>query len=513
MLHKSIRYAQILFIIIIVSATSVFSQNGPLDGLDKQLEQIRKDWEIPGLAVGIVQDDVLIYAKGFGVRELGKPGKVDEQTLFAVASNSKAFTATILGILVDEGKLDWDDRVIDYLPEFQMADAYVTQDMRIRDLLCHRSGLPTFGGDHIWIGNPKNDREKILHQLRYLEPTAPFRAKYQYQNLMFLVAGQVAAAVYDQSWDDVIQNRIFTPLEMKKSNTSIRHLESIKNVAVPHEPVEGKVIPVAYDNVDGVAPAAAINSNIVDMAQWMRLNLKKGSYKGKQLVSKKVMKDLHAIQMPFRVSDYNAEHLGSRFAGYGLGWGISDYKGHTVVRHGGGLTGMLSLQTLIPEKGIGVMVLTNYAPSSPTQAITFTVLDRLLGEPYRDWSGESLKRTKERAKQRALRKSTLQASRINDTKPSLPLEQYTGTYFEPFSGKTEIRLENGHLVFDYNPRHIGKLVHWHYDTFRVIWQHPIFDMPAESFLTFSLDETGVVQHLVVTYYDPITFHRVMETEK
>ncbi len=506
------RTARFLAVLLLALVLTVVPRTGraqdvDFEALDAWIENLMEDWQTPGLAVGIVHGDSLVFARGYGERTVGSGQPVDEHTRFAIASNSKAFTAAVLGMLVEQERLGWDDRVIDHLPEFQMWDPWVTREIRVRDLLTHRSGLATFGGDHLWIG-ATHGRDEIMSRIRYMEPVGSFRASYHYQNLMFLVAGQVAGAASGSSWDELIATRIFDPLGMSESNTSVMELAGIENVASPHEVVGGELRPVEYDNVDGVAPAAAINSNIVDMSAWMRLTLGGGEFEGRRVFSAATAMEMQRIQYPLGVSAWAAENLGRRFNGYGLGWFISDYKGRKVVSHSGGLTGMISLQTLLPEEGLGVIVLTNYAPAAPTAAITYRILDAYLGEPERDWNEIYVgfrNQGEERARQREER---LQASRITGTEPSLPLEAYAGTYAEDVSGETTVRVEDGRLVFDYNPRHLGDLEHWHHDVFRVTWRHPIFDMAPKSFLRFELNENGEVTGLEVTFYDPIRFDRV-----
>lgn len=497
----------LFLLLLLLSAVPLHAQVDRLIDLDAYFEKARQDWKVPGLAIAIVKDDATVFAKGYGIREIGKETAVDERTLFAVASNTKAFTAALLGMLVDEGQLNWDDPVTDYLREFQLYDPYVTRKISIRDLLTHRSGLPTFGGDHLYIGNPLS-RNEIIARVRHLKPSAQFRTKYQYQNLMFLVAGQIIAENTGQSWDEAIRERIFTPLGMVASNTSVRDLKNQENVATPHEIVGEKIVPIEYDNVDNVAPAGAINSNVVEMVQWIRLNLNGGVYNGKRILSTKVMREMHAIQIPIPISVDREKMFGTHFLGYGLGWGISDYKGRKIVSHGGGLSGMISLQTLIPEENLGVIVLTNFAPHSLTRALTYRVLDAFFGEPERDWSVEYLERRKESKEKQEKAEKELQAKRVKRTKPTLKLEDYTGKYFDDLSGKAEVKLEKGKLVFDYNPRHTGDLEHWHYNTFRVTWRNPIFDMSEKTFLTFYLNEQGKVAELKVTFYDPIYFKRL-----
>ena len=504
-------WSALFLLFLFLNITPIFAQTGLLNNLDAYIEQAMKDWQVPGLAISIVKDDSLIFARGYGVREIGKEAKVDEHTIFVIASNSKAFTASLLGMLVEEEKISWDDKVADYMREFQMVDPYITREINIKDLLTHRSGLPTFGGDHLWIGSTRS-REDIITRIRYLKPTKPFRTHFQYQNLMFLVAGELIPKITGQSWDEAMKERIFEPLGMVESMTTMRELKNKQNVAIPHEIVGGKVTPVAYDYMDNLAPAGGIKSNVVDMAQWMRLNLNGGLFKGKQILSSRVIKEMHNIQFPLPISSFSEEKLGTRFSGYGLGWGISDYKGRKMISHGGGLSGMISRQVLIPEENLGVIVLTNYAPNNLARALTYQILDEFLDEPGQDWSAIYLEQKKKADEKKKKTEQELQQKRARKTRPSLKLEQFTGKYFDKFSGEAEVRLENGKLVFDYNPRHIGNLEHWHYNTFRVIWRNPIFDMAPKSFLTFYLDEMGKVEKLKVTFYDPIYFHKLSDSK-
>ncbi len=503
------RHALRLAAIIFLASGAALSQTLPLKRLDAYIEQARVQWEVPGLAVAMVKDDSVIFAKGYGVRELGKPGKVDAHTLFAVASNTKAFTAALLGLLVEAGKLNWEDRVVQHLPGFQMYDPYVTRELNLIDLLTHRSGLPVYGGDHLWIG-AQLDREEIMRRLRYLEPNAPLRAKFQYQNLMFLVAGQVIPAVTDTSWDDFVQARLLQPLGMRETVTSIRFLAGRDNVAAPHEVVQGKIAAIPYDSVDATGPAGSLNSNVIDMAQWLRLQLGKGVYRGRRLLSESTMRMLHTQHMPIPVTPWAEKNFGRHFSGYGLGWFMYDYRGQKVMSHGGGLSGMFSLQTWLPDKNFGLIILTNFAPHDLTDALTYRILDAVLGAAERDWSADFLRWRDEQREREARAEAELQAQRVAGTRPSLALEAYAGTYFDEFSGAAQVKLVNGKLVFYYNPRHTGEMEHWHYDTFRLTWHNPIYDMPKTALVTFFLDEAGRVEKLKTVFYDPIYFKRMRE---
>ncbi len=505
---KSSRMAILLIILILLAGfTTLRAEEDLFRGLDTYIRNSMEKWKVPGLAVAVVKDDSVILARGYGVRERGRGDKVDQHTLFAIASNTKAFTASLLGMLVDEGKLEWDDRVIDYLPRLQMYDPYVTREISVCDLLTHRSGLPTFGGDHIWIGGTLSG-EEIIARLRYLKPSVPFRTRFQYQNLMFLLAGKVVESVRGQSWNECIRKQIFEPLEMNQSNTSVRFLDKKENVATPHEIRGGRVVKVKYDNVDAIAPAGAINSSVTDMAGWMMVNLKEGIYRGERILSEEVMEEMHTIHIPAGITEFNRENFGTRFSGYGLGWGVWDYRGYQVISHGGGLSGMISRQTLIPGEKAGVIILSNLAPNSLPRALTCRILDILLWKPVRDWNRIYLERRRKQMEKKKQAREKLLAERVTGTTPAVPPDSLTGTYYHKFSGKARVVMEEGNLVFRYNPRHTGDLEHWHYNTFRVTWRNPIFDMPEKSLLTFYLDERGEVSGLEVTFYHPIYFQRV-----
>ena len=476
-----------------------------LSELDKYITRSMQDFEIPGLGLAIVKDDKIIVSKGYGVREMGKTGKVDENTLFAVASHSKAFTAAALGMLVEEGRLGWYDRVTDYLPQFHMHDPWVTREMRVIDLLTHRSGLPTYGGDHLWIGQRLSPQE-MIRRIRHLKPSESFRSTYQYQNLMYLVAGELIPAITGVSWDDFIRERILKPLGMNRSNTSITAFGDDPNVAQPHEPVDGVLKAVPYDFLDNIAPAAALNSSAKDMAQWVRLNLNSGEFESRRILKKETVDMMQRGHM-IAYSGFYERVFGVNFKEYGLGWGLMDYKGYKVVTHSGGMTGMISLTVMIPSEKFGVTVLTNHSVSN-IRPVAFRVLDAYLDNSDRDWSAEWLERSKALIKSDKMAEAKLQASRAKDSSPSHKLASYTGTYYNDFSGEATVTLQDGKLFFYYNERHKGFLEHWHFDTFRLHWIVPIFDMEPKTFLTFRLDETGKVVSLETKYYHPIDFTRI-----
>lgn len=495
---KTFRF-NLLSILLLISVFSIFSasdisaQVPGTEKFDTYIENAMKDWKIPGLTIAILKDDEIVFAKGYGVKEMNKTDKVDKYTIFPVASNSKAFTAAILGMLVEEGKITWDSKVIDHLRDFRMYDPYITADITVRDLLTHRSGLQTFGGDHLWLGSVRT-RKDILHRIRFLKPKAPFRTQFLYQNLMFLAAGMTAEAVTGKSWDDLVKERIFEPLGMKESFTRFDDRKNADNIAIPHEICNGifKVRP--FDHVDGIAPAAAINSNVIEMVQWMRLNINKGTIDGKRILQQSTMTEMQREQ----------------FSGYGLGWGVSEYSNHKVVRHGGGLTGMQSLQFMIPDIKLGVVVLTNFIPHALTTALAFKIADHYLENEDRDWHQIFFERNKKRIEREIEAEKELLAKQIKGTKPRLALEKYTGKYHNPLSGEATVTMKDGKLYFYYNDMHKCYLEHWNYDTFRIEWIDGVGDMPPKTFMSFYLDEFGNVTELKTTFYEPIYFKRVNE---
>src|SRR5499426_4518144 len=341
-------------------------------------------------AVAVVKDGKVALAKGNGVRKLDEPAPVDEQTLFGIASNTKAFTAAALAILVDEGKISWDDPVTKHLPGFQMYDPYVAREMTVRDLLTHRSGLGLGAGDLMFFPPTTFTREEIVALLRYIKPATSFRSKYAYDNGLYLVAGQVVAAVSGKSWDDFIKERIFAPLGMTASNTSVKDLRPGGDFVSPHQKVEGRLQPVPYMNIDNTAPAGAINSNVAEMARWVITQLDEGVIHSVQngggqsgnrrLFSPRQSREMWLAQTPIPAGNPPPplSALRSNFTGYGLGWGLSDYRGHKVVSHSGGLAGMVSRVRLIPDMKLGIVVLTNQEASGAMEAISFHIIDNYM---------------------------------------------------------------------------------------------------------------------------------------
>lgn len=458
------------------------AQRGQLSGLDAYIDKAIKDWEVPGLALAIVRNDSIVHARGYGVRQLGQPGNVTERTVFAIGSSSKAFTAGLIGLLVDEGKLKWDDPVAMHLPGFQMHDPYASKELTIRDALSHRSGLAR--GDRLWYAS-ELDREEILKRVRYLEPTWSFRSTFGYQNLMYLAAGQVAARVGGKSWDDLIHERLFVPLGMSSSNTSTNKLRGMPDVAMPHTRINDKVASIQWRNIDNVAPAGSINSNATDMAKWVRLQLGNGTFAGKPIFKPATAREFHQSNTIIR-SDPRTDSLlpETHFRSYGLGWFLEDYRGRKIVQHGGNIDGMTALVWLVPEEKVGVVILTNMNGTSLPTALAHRITDLFLGDAKRDWSAEYLAFTKAAQARAAAAPNSIERARVSGTRPSLALDKYTGKYEHELYGNVEVVQENGRLVLKAGPAYVGDLEHWHYDTFRVIWRDPTL---GRGYVSFTID--------------------------
>lgn len=474
-------------IVLFINAISVAAQNAPLQGFDDYVNNAMKDWEVPGVAIAVVKDDKIVFAKGYGVRELGKPDKVDEKTIFAIGSSSKAFTAAALALLVDEKKVQWDDRVTKYLPQFQLFDPYVTREMTVRDMLTHRIGLER--GDQIWYATPYS-RDEVLRRVRFLEPSSSVRSKFGYQNIMYLAAGQIVPSVTQKSWDDFLGERIFSPLGMTDTGTSIRTLSKFNDVATPHVKIEDKVQPVAWRLIDNIGPAGSINSNVTDMAQWLRLNLGKGKFGGKQIVSEANIKEMQTPQTIMRIEGpYTFFYPEAHFLNYGMGWFLSDFRGKKLVEHGGAIDGMRSAVAMIPEENVGVVVLTNMNGSLLPHYLAFRVLDSYLGNTPKDYAGEGLTNIKKLEAQSKAAQEKALAERVKGTKPSLDLQQYAGKYRSEMYGDAEIKFENGKLTAHFGPSFNGELEHWHYDTFQVKWLDPVM---GKGFMQFNLNARGKI---------------------
>lgn len=458
----------------------------PLQGLDAWIEAAMRDWNVPGVAIAIVRNDSIVYQRGYGVREVGRPEPVDAYTLFGVMSTTKAFTAAAVAMLVDEGLVSWSDPVTEHLPGFRLPDPWVTREFTVRDLLSHRSGLER--GDFLWFGSGF-DRSQLVHQLRYVDEIAPFRAAYGYSNNLYITAGELVARVSGVSWDDFVDRRIFTPLGMHASNTSVVDLHDAINVARPHEELPGGLAAIAYRSLDNEAPGGSINSSARDMAQWVRLQLGEGTFEGRELVSAEALAETRTPQtiVPFG-ADAQRTNPGLHFLFYAMGWTVQDYRGARLVQHSGGIDGLRSRVAMLPDQGVGVVILTNKGSwNSLHDVIRNRVLDAYLGAEPVDWSEiflDDVRRQRAQADEAA--RAAVEA-RVPGTSPSLDRADYVGAYHNEAFGEARVRLEGDRMIVQVGPSIMGVLEHWHFDTFRVIWGNPYL---GTSLVTFELDAEG-----------------------
>ncbi len=483
-------------ILLSASASAAGLAQAPdLDRLDAFMARAQEDWPVPGFAVAIVKDGETVLAKGYGVRRSDAPEPVDEHTLFAIASNTKAFTAAALAMLAEEGRLGWDDRVQEHLPWFQLYDSYVSHEMRIRDLLSHRSGLGTFSGDLLWYGTDYSAGE-VVRRARYVPQAGPFRASYGYSNLMFITAGEVVSAVSGMSWQAFVQERILNPLGMNRTATSVAELRNRENVATPHKNRIDEIIPLEWYNWDAMAAAGGIISSVSDMARWLELCLSHGTLDDLELFSEGSSWEMWTIHNPFSISPQaRRSQPTTHFRGYGLGWSLNDYQGRLVASHGGGYDGMFSRVVLVPEEGLGIVVLTNSMTSVST-AVANTVLDAYLGAPDRNWSKTMLDSWKSSRERFEARQTRFLEEQVQGTLPSLPLEGYAGTYGGEMYGDATVSLEDGGLVLRLlpNPDLMADLTHLHHDTFLLEWRKT-FAWFGTGAATFRLDPFGNVTEI------------------
>lgn len=489
----------VTFLFLLCASLSAQDLDAKLKEIDEYAAKAGQDWRVPGFAVAIVKDDKVVLVKGYGVRELGKPDSVDKDTLFAIASNSKAFTSAALATLVDENKLKWDDPVTRYIPWFQLYDAWATREMTVRDLLSHRSGLATFGGDLLWYES-SYPRNEIIRRIRFLKPATSFRSRYGYQNIMFLTAGEIVPVITGKSWDEYVREKFFTPLGMTRTTTSYKQLLATANIATPHNEVDHKIRVIRYGNADNAGGAAAINSSVADMAQWLRLQLGRGTYDGKKIFSASRSREMWNPNTIVGGTSEQGEKFNPtvHFNLYGLGWALNDYQGRKVVSHGGGLDGMISRVAMMPEENLGLVILTN-SESALTTVVSAKIFDVFLGVPKRDWSTEYLafsKQGDEAGKAAALK---VEQSKISNTKTSVPLSGYAGTYSGALYGEATVAEENGKLVvrLSSSPNFVGDLEHWHFDTFSIKWRSSIVYPFGRGFVTFTLDQQGKVNEMKI----------------
>lgn len=455
----------------------------PLDGFDAYVASGMRDWKVPGIAVGVVHGDSVVLLEGFGVRTMGRPERVDPQTRFAIASDTKAFTGILMAMLADSGRVHWNDHVAKRLPDLQFYDQAMPHELTIRDLLTHSTGLAR--ADLLWTAGYGYDTDETLRHVRYLKPTWSPGTHFGYNNLMYGAAGQVIARASGKSWSDMLRARIFTPLGMTCSSTSVRQLPSLSDVATPHAIVDGALHTEPYLNVDVIPAAGAINSCAADMVKWLQFQIDSGRVHGRRLVSARNFRETHVPRLAMPMDPvYRALNPATKLRSYAIGWTVQDYHGHEMLSHPGDVSGMASTVGILPEKRLGVVILTNLEDQDLRESLMYWIFDRYLGVPQRDWSAMMLAEHRRADSADAANERLLQATRVRGTQPSHALSAYVGTYVDSLYGTSTVRLEHGHLVFALSPTTVGDLEHWQNDTFRVTWRDHRF---GKEFVQFKLD--------------------------
>ncbi len=485
----------------------------PPQEFDARVEALMQDSGVPGAWVTIVESGEVVQSRGYGVRALGGAEPVDADTLFQIGSTTKAFTAAALAILVEEGKLAWDDRVIDHLPGFQMYDPWVTREITIRDLLVHRSGLGPGQGDLMFVPSTTISRSDLVRRIRFLKPKTSFRSGYAYDNVLYAVAGQVIEEVSGRTWEDFLEARIFAPLGMTSAVTNDVDRLAAPNRAFPHgrlgelrgvgpqQRLDEKKVALGAN----VGPAGAIASGANDMARWLQVQLAAGQLPGSEarLFTAGNAREMWQPVVPVPVTPLPPALADAtpQFRGYALGWNVQDYRGHKVIQHGGGTLGFRAIVALLPEKNVGWAIAMNSEDNEFTIGLHYELLDHYLGLPKRDWP-QAFRSFFETRNAKGLEAQRAAVAERPQSQPSLPLAGYAGAYADSWYGPIAITEADGQLTIDFRqtPGMVGPLEHWAYDTFVARWPDPLIE-PA--FVTFALDAAGKPARITMKAFSPV----------
>lgn len=459
-----------------------------------------KAYELPGLAISIVKDDEIVFQKAYGYANQVEKDELETESVFAIASLSKAFTATSIAILVDQGKLNWNDRVKDYIPYFNLSNEYVESQMTIADLLSHRSGFNTFDGDLLWYGTNYSP-EEIIKRFSTYEMSYDFRTTYGYQNIMFIVAGEVVEEVSGMPLGDFIKKNIFTPLKMNNSYTSIAEYTEKTNVAMPHT----KGVLDELRNYDNSAGAALLSSNVEDLSKWIQFWLNEGiSADGDTLLKNQTYHKLLNLHTPIAPSSFDRKN-GIEFEGYGLGWFLMGYEGNKVAHHGGGLPGFISKIFIVPAQNLGGIVLTNGETSLPA-ALMYSSIDHFLGvDTEMNWAQTYLDFSKRYEKRLDQQKEERYAARNKKLKANIKEDKLLGTYEDEYYGKAIVKQQSGKLFLELTPAKdifSSEMTHWQQNTYRIKFKDEFL---PEGFVTFQANANGEVTHFTIDLPNP-DFH-------
>jgi CubicO group peptidase (beta-lactamase class C family) len=490
---KSIMRIVITVFILWFVQAGLLAQN---NDFDKHLKNAFEQLEPTGLCVAVVKDGAIVYKKAIGYKNAESHTALDTRSLFNIASCSKAFTAAAIGILVEQGKLKWTDKVVQYIPELRLSDPYITRELDITDILSHRSGLATFDGDLLWYGTDYTD-EQIIDHMQYLPISQGFRRDFGYQNLMFMLAGKVVERVSGQTWSDFVRTHFFEPLDMSATRPSNDELLPTDNVTDGH--IKGK--PLGRYDFNGVKPAAALYSNVEDLANWTIMLLNDGNFKGTTILKPGTVNTLFAPKTLIPVGG-SRKKMGIHFYAYGMGWFLSDYQGVKVVEHDGGMPGYISRVCLVPELGLSFISLNNGEEPFINDALKWTVIDEYLRQsgqkvPETDWIGQAVKRKKDFREMDEKDDQARRAARVQGTLPGVKPSALTGTYTDPTYGDAIVSLEDGQLAFSMLPSAkimTGEMDHWHYDTYKVQFKDAFLPF---ALVTFQFNEKHEVTGLTI----------------
>lgn len=447
-----------------------------------------KEWDIPGIAVGIIKDDEIIYASGLGLRDVNNNLEATPNTLFAIGSASKSFTTLAIGILVDEGKLDLDTPIKKYMPSFEMHNKYAEEHLTLRDMLCHRSGLPRH--DALWY-NSSLSRKELVGRIKYLEFSKDFRETWQYNNLMYATAGYIIELITGVTWEEFVKIRILEPLCMNNTNFSVDVSKKSADYSQPYSQEGDKIHQTNFRNIDTLGPAGSINSNLTDMLKWLNLHLNKGNLNGKQIISEKNISKLHSPQIPCQLFPLKFDELG--FSSYGLGWFIESYRGKKHVNHGGNIDGFCSYISFLPDENIGVVILSNLANPFCTMPIAYHIYDKILGYDYIDWNKKLKTEGAKMFKAMEGANEAVRNSKKEITPPSHSLDEYTGTYEHLGYGSLKIETKDNSLKLTYNNIEYT-LNHKCYDIFTMtMMEYYVIDV------TFDYDSNGHIKSVSIPF--------------
>ncbi|MBY0433747.1 MAG: serine hydrolase [Cyclobacteriaceae bacterium] len=488
---------RILFLAAMAASACVIAQKKTTTDLDKQIQSFdayvengRNQWNVPGLAVAVVKDGKVIFKKGYGVRELGKTDPVTTETQFACASTTKAMTAVCMGMLVDEGKVKWDDAVIKYLPEYQLYDPFVTRELRIRDLFIHNSGVGN--ADFVWsmMDIPV---EEILRKMRDVKPSYSMRSSFIYQNIFYIAAGEVIRKITGKPWETFIQERIFTPLGMTRTVPMMRYIKGT-DYTKPHDRVESIIQPIGHTKDDAVGPAGAAWASIDDMGKWMACMLDSSKYAGGRLLTAKTWVEMFKPQTLVPASEFypTMQIIKPNWTTYGLGWFQHDYKGKKINYHTGSLAGLVAIHAQLPDERLGIYVFGNLDHAEVRHALVYKAFDHFALGGSRDWSTEFKELYDKLRDKGEKEEKAFEAKRVANTKPSLDLAAYTGKYKDPLYGETEVSVNGNQLIININNYLTAKLDHWHYDTFRGWFDKKWY---GKGNATFSIGADGKIKSI------------------